>query len=223
MNRTTRIGGLAALALTLGTLGGLATIVAPAAGAATPVSPRVAAPPLGLSIAITDGVKQTSSGATLHYTASATNDGVKSLTGEMTITIPSYARFTDDGSAKVSKLNASWPVTVKPGKTTIEHISVVVGAIPKQEYRVTTLATLYPSASSTQILVRSADPDLIAGVTDPARTVSVRTQAGAQPLSFTAVAAILGAIILILILAAVGALWWARNRGHLRVGARRSR
>ena len=223
MNHTTRIGTLAALALTLGALAGLATIAVPAADAATPMTPGAVAPPSGLSIAITDGVKQIKSGATLHYTASVTNDGVKPLTGELAITIPTYARFTDDGSAKVSKVNASWSVTVKPGKTTSQRISVVVGAIPKQEYRVTTLATLYPSATSTQILVRSADPDSIAGVTDPAHTVSVRSEAGAHPLSAASVVAIVAGVALILIAATIGAYWWARKRGRLAIAGRQPR
>jgi hypothetical protein len=223
MNRTTRIGALAALALTLGALGGLATMAVPAADAATPISPKAVTPPSGLSIAITDGVKQTSSGAMLHYLASVTNDGVKPLIGELTITIPTYAQFTGDGSAKVSKANASWSVSVKPGKTTSERISVLVGKIPKQEYRVTTLATLYPSGSSTQILVRSADPDLISGVTDPAHTVSVRSQVGAHSLSGTAVALIVAGTVLILIAATVGTYWWARKRAPQRVVARQPR
>jgi hypothetical protein len=184
---------------------GLAAIVAgPVASASAATT---AAPPAGLSIAITDHVSEVQPGSAVQYTATVTNLGARAVTGTLAVTVPDYAKASGD--------TASWTVTVEPGKTASRTLDATIGTIPKGEVRVTALATLFARGSSTQILVRSADPDLIKGVRDPAQTV--RPAAASAPTVFNA--GIVFAVILLVVVAlgvalAVFLIWTRKRRRH---------
>lgn len=148
---------------------GSSLLLAPAASATTVSVPQVV--PAGLSIAISDGVAETASGLSSNYTATVTNRGSTPVTGKLVITLPSHATYSDAKGAHIDKADATWQVTVAPGKSESRRATADVGRIPKGEVRVTTLATLYASGDRAQILVRAADANAIQGVVDPAHTV----------------------------------------------------
>jgi hypothetical protein len=179
-----------------------ACLAAVVAGPVVPASAATtAAPPAGLSIAITDHVSEVQPGSAVHYTATVTNLGARAVTGTLTVTVPEYA--------KASGHTASWTVTVEPGKTASKTLDATIGTIPKGEVRATALATLFARGRSTQILVRSADPDLIKGVRDPAQTV--------RPVTSSASAAInpwivLSIILLVVVALGVASAVWIRRR-----------
>lgn len=147
-------------------LGG-ALLGAPAAAAATASQ----AAPDGLSIAISDGSAETSSGASSSYTVTVTNRGTTPVTGELVIAVPHFVTFSEAEGARREKADAAWKVTIAPGASERRRASATVGRIPATEVRVTTLATLYDSADRARILVRAADANAIRGVLDPAHTV----------------------------------------------------
>jgi hypothetical protein len=117
--------------------------------------------------------------------------------------------------AKASGDTASWTVTVEPGKTASKTLDARIGTIPKGEVRATALATLFAPGSSTQILVRSADPDHIKGVRDPAQTVP-RTTASA-PTAFNA-GIVFAVIVLVVVALGVASAFWIRRRRTRRGG-----
>jgi hypothetical protein len=184
-------------------------LFAPAATAATVYATVAAAVsaaptvPAALSIAITDGVAETASGSTSDYTATVTNGGTAAVTGELVITLPRHATYTDAKGAHIDKADAAWQVTVAPGKSETRRATVDVGQIPKGEVRVTTLATLYAPGDRARILVRAADANAIHGIVDPAHTVgqkpktAVVTPSDPTPL-------IAGIVTLAVLLALVG-------------------
>ncbi|HEX3680378.1 MAG TPA: hypothetical protein VHU90_11705 [Galbitalea sp.] len=172
---------------------------------------QASVPPPGLSITLADGTAQTRSGATLTYTASVTNEGANPLEGTLEITIPAYATYTDTKSAPAKGPNISWPVTIGAGNRVSEEVTVNVGTIPKTEVRFTSIATLYAGLTGTDILVRTADPDAIRGVVDPAHTVGQPAAAKNQPVPALAVfAIILGVVVLIVVV--IGCIFWTRKR-----------
>ena len=182
------------------------------AAAATPVETAlVTASPPGLSITLADGTAQTHSGATLSYTASVSNAGANQVKGLLEITIPSYSTYVGTDSASQRGSNISWPLTIGGGKQVSERATVKVGTIPKTEVRFTTIATLYSGGSGTDILVRTADPDTIRGVVDPAHTVGKSTTPEGQPAPVLVVFAIIAGIA-ILVVAVIGCTLWARRR-----------
>jgi hypothetical protein len=187
-------------ALTSATLAvGLAAIVAgPVASASAATT---AAPPAGLSIAITDHVSEVQPGSAVQYTATVTNLGARAVTGTLAVTVPDYAKASGD--------TARWTVTVEPGKTASKTLDATIGTIPKGEVRVTALATLFARGSSTQILVRSADPDLIKGVRDPAQTA--RPAAASAPTVFNA-GIVFAVILLVVVALGVASAFWIRRR-----------
>jgi hypothetical protein len=202
--RTIRLG-LALLAVTLTSF----AAAAPADGEA------FSAPPPGLSITLTDGTGQVQSGATVSYTASVANTGAKPVNGVLEITIPSYAAFTGTHSATEKGSEVSWPVTIGGQKKISEKATVRIDTIPKGEVRFTTLATLYATGSTSDILVRTADPDTIRGVVDPAHTVGQPTQARSQSgQPFVAIAITVGAVILVGIVIALVLLTRRRRGNH---------
>ena len=156
-------------------------------------------PPAGLSIAIADGASEVHSGSTVRYTATVTNAGSNAVSGTLEIAVPLYVKLAAGTASKNSGSVVSWPVKVSPGGSARETIEATVGDIPKGEVRVTTLATLFAAGSKTQILVRSADPDLIRGVRDPAHTVVRRENSRHS----TDVNAIL-VVVVVVVAAAVG-------------------
>ncbi|MDQ1545886.1 MAG: hypothetical protein QOH69_790 [Actinomycetota bacterium] len=153
------------------------TMSAPALAAVTLASNdgvTASAPPPGLSITLSDARGQTQSGATLTYTATVFNAGAVPVRGRLDVTIPSYAAFVGTAASDHKGADVSWPIAVDAGKSASRKVTVKLGTIPKSEVRFTTIATLYPAGSGTQILVRTADPDAIRGVVDPAHTVGLQ-------------------------------------------------
>jgi hypothetical protein len=197
---------LRAAAAAVGFVVGLAAVVA---GLIAPASALTAgAPPAGLSIAITDHVSEVHPGSSVQYTATVTNLGPRVVTGTLEVTVPAYAKASGD--------TASWSVTVEPGKTARKTLDATIGTIPRGEVRATALATLFARGSSTQILVRSADPDLIQGVHDPAQTVHPATTGAPAMLN----AGIIFSVILLVVVALgiASASWIRRRRARRRGG-----
>ena len=156
---------------------GSSLMLTPEATAASDASPG--AVPVGLSITIDDGVTETTSGSSLTYTATVTNRGTASVAGELVITVPSFATYSNVGGAGIDNADAAWKVNIAPGKSERRRVTAEVGRIPKGDVRVTTLATLYPSSDRSRILVRAADANGIEGVVDPAHSIGQRPAKGA--------------------------------------------
>jgi hypothetical protein len=177
------------------------------------VRPADVAPPAGVSISITDGVSEVDSGSEVQYRATITNVGPAPVSGTLIVTIPAYSKYVDPITAHVSGDGASWNVTVDPGKSVSKNVKVTVGTIPKGEVRVTTLAALTASDDPARIVVRSADPDLIKGVQDPAHTVG-RPAAGASD-ALTGIGVVGGVMAAVIVILAIVAFVWIRRRRQL--------
>jgi hypothetical protein len=132
------------------------------------------------------------------------------VSGTLTVTIPAYSKYVDPIAADVSGDGASWSVTVDPGKSVSRNVKVTVGTIPKGEVRVTTLATLTASDDPARIVVRTADPDLIRGVQDPAHTVGRPTAGASDALARTGI--VVGVIATVIVILAIVAVWIRRRR-----------
>jgi uncharacterized repeat protein (TIGR01451 family) len=186
----------------------VATAVAMGAGDGTTV--KVSAPPPGISITLSDAKAQTRPGATLTYTAAVTNAGAGALKGTLVVTIPAYSAFVGATAGHESGADIRWAITVGAGKSITKKVTVKLGTIPKGEVRFTTIATLYPAGTTTQILVRTADPDSIRGVVDPAHSVGLPpvTEARSNQ-AFILAIVILGAVVIV---ALVFLVWSGRRR-----------
>lgn len=136
-----------------------------ASATATPAAPAKAAP-VGLSVTISDGVKQVHPNLDVTYTAKLSNSGTKPVTANLVLTVPGYLTYRDTAGAKVSKQDAEWPVTVAAGQSVTKKVTARIGSIPKAERRVTSLATVYTGKTTGVPLIRSADASSIAGVAD---------------------------------------------------------
>ncbi|MCI0159387.1 hypothetical protein KNO15_22015 [Leifsonia shinshuensis] len=196
--------------LTTGLLGSV-FLLTPAASAAPVTAPLTA--PDGLSIAITDGVAETASGASSDYTVTVTNRGTSPVTGELVVTLPEFATFSKAEGSHREKADAVWKVTVAPGASERRHASAAIGRIPATAVRVTTLATWYAEGDRSRILVRAADANAIQGVLDPAHTVGQSPQkVGAAPKDPTFLIVGVSACVVLLALAIVGFVVLRRRR-----------
>jgi hypothetical protein len=193
---------------------------APAATAAATADPG--AMPAGLSIAISDGRAGTAPGSSSNYTATVTNGGPAAVTGKLVITLPSHATYSEATGAHIQKSDATWQVTVPPGKSVTRQATADVGRIPKGEVRVTTLATLYASDDRGRILVRAADANAIRGIVDPARTVGQhpkRAVVAPRTPALLIVGVVIGAVLLALVVAGIVLVRRrTRQATHLREG-----
>jgi hypothetical protein len=169
--------------------------------------------PAGVSISITDGVSEVDSGSVVKYRATITNVGPAPVSGTLTVTIPAFSKYVDPITADVSGDGANWSVTVDPGKSVSKNVKVTVGTIPKGEVRVTTLATLTASDDPARILVRTADPDRIRGVQDPAHTVGRPVTGASGALAGTGI--VVGVIAAVIVILAIVTLVWIRRRRKL--------
>jgi hypothetical protein len=195
--------GVVVLAMTMSVPGMAAVAMAPRHGVADSVSPP------GLSITLSDARAQTQSGASLTYTAGVTNAGADPLKATLVVTIPSYAAFVGATADHTNGANVSWTITVGAAKSITRKVTVRLGTIPKGEVRFTTIATLYPTGSATQILVRTADPDGIRGVVDPAHSVGLPSTTNDHPDEVVVLAiVIVGAAVIV----ALALLVWIRRR-----------
>ncbi|WP_344201168.1 hypothetical protein [Pseudolysinimonas kribbensis] len=211
MNRTTARAGRRSRAASAAILAGLAAL---AMTGLTSVEPAAAvAPPAGLSITLSDATTQTESGAILTYTAAVTNAGASAVKGTLQVTVPGYASYAHSASGKKTGSDLSWPITVGAGKTVSRETTVRVGRIPRGEVRFTTLATLYPEGEPGRILVRTADPDGIRGVVDPAHSVRSPGASAGQSNAPLVITAIIGGAIIVVALAV---LLWIRGRRRAR-------
>jgi hypothetical protein len=195
--------GVAAVALTM------SIPVAAAAEMAPRIGRTVSAPPPGLSITLGDAKTQTQSGATLTYVASVTNAGAEPVNGMLDVTIPSYAAYVGTAAGKKEGPDIKWPVTVGAGKSVSRKVTVKLGEIPKGEVRFTSIATLYSTDSGPRILVRTADPDGIRGVVDPAHSVGVKPAPQDQSTQlFVPIGIVLGSLVVV----GLAFLVWVRKR-----------
>lgn len=171
------------------------------------------APPTGLSVALTDGRSQVQSDITVTYTATLTNQGAEPVSASLVLTVPAYVTISDAPGATIAKSDATWPVTVNPGKSVKQTAVARIGAIPKGELRVTSLISVYQGKVTTGVpIIRSADTNTIKGVTDPkTATSSAGTTAGHS--STTPIVWIVIAVV-VLALVALGLVLVARKRRH---------
>jgi hypothetical protein len=125
-------------------------------------------PPPGLSIAIDNGAEQTRPNTDVSYRITLANDGTGPVTAVVVVTVPLFASIEKAGDGTVHGVDATWKVTVDPGQKKIVSTSAHIGRIPEDQYRVTTLASVYLGDTVAGApLIRSADTDKIPGVTDP--------------------------------------------------------
>ncbi|MFB9748483.1 hypothetical protein [Leifsonia shinshuensis] len=172
--------------------------------------------PDGLSIAITDGAAETTSGASSNYTVTVTNRGTTPVSAELVVALPPFAAFSEAKGAHVEKTEAAWTVTVAPGSSERRHATADIGRIPAGEVRVTTLATLYASGDRSRILVRAADANAIQGVLDPAHTVGQSPAKVSAAPGDSAVIVVVSACAVLLALAIVGVVVFRRVRRRRR-------
>ena len=138
-----------------------------------------ASSPAGLSVTIRNDNTQVQSGDQVKYTVTVKNAGVVPVDGRLVVTVPGYVSVLAAVGADRSGADASWPITVPAGGTVSKEVTGQLGAIPKGELRVTTLASFYLGDAS-EPAIRSAEADSIAGVSDPAHAVGERPTT-AQP------------------------------------------
>jgi hypothetical protein len=125
-------------------------------------------PPPGLSIAIDNGAEQTRPNTDVSYRITLANDGTGPVTAVVVVTVPLFASIEKAGDGTVDGVDATWKVTVGPGQKKVVSTSAHIGRIPEDQYRVTTLASVYLGDTVAGApLIRSADTDKIPGVTDP--------------------------------------------------------
>lgn len=194
---------------------GLFTLVASATAAATPVARSHPAPPVGLSVGLSDGRTQVHSDLGVIYTATLSNGAAKPVTADLLLTVPAYLTIRAAGGAKITKQNATWPVTVEPGETVSKSLSAHIGTIPKTERRLTSLITVYQGAATDRPVIRSAAVNTIAGVGGPAQgnqPVSVRHTSTRAHNDSDARWLVLIAIAAVLVLAAACFIWLRRRR-----------
>lgn len=198
-------------ALLAGALCGTALVAVPAAAAPVPA---------GLSITLTDGVTQVRSDMDVTYTVKVGNAGGTKVTAKLVLTAPAYATLSRAAAAGTGKHIVTWKITVPAGKAITRTASAHIGTIARTDLRVTTLASLYQGKSSSGVpLIRTADANSIAGVTDPAHTVpppghpgrSLQQHTDSGPSLWLIVGLPIAAVLL---LAAAAALWWRRRRGN---------
>jgi hypothetical protein len=129
---------------------------------------RAETPPPGLSIAIDNGAEQTRPNTDVSYKTTLTNDGTGPVTAVIVVTVPRFASIDKAVDGTIDGVDATWKVTVAPGQQQVLSASAHIGSIPEDQYRVTTLASVYLGDTVAGApLIRSADTDKIPGVTDP--------------------------------------------------------
>ena len=129
---------------------------------------RAETPPPGLSIAIDNGAEQTRPNTDVRYRTTLANDGTGPVTAVIVVTVPLFASIEKAGDGTVDGVDATWKVTVDPGQKKVVSTSAHIGRIPEDQYRVTTLASVYLGDTVAGApLIRSADTDKIPGVKDP--------------------------------------------------------
>lgn len=144
-----------------------------ALAAAVSTAPAAAAPAANLSITLTDAAQQVTSEQDVTYVATVTNGGGERFAGRLVVDLPAYARVDDAHRGRVGKHAVTWNVRIAAGKSISRTVDVHLGRIPKGDVRVTTLASLFQQGGSKTLpLIRTADADRIAGVKDPARTIT---------------------------------------------------
>jgi len=183
---------------------------APAVGA------QAAAAPPGLSISITSANSDVHPGDRLSYVATLRNDGTSAIDGRLVVTVPSYVRISGAAGGDLTGSEASWTVQVPAGGSVTEKVTAVLGGIPKGELRITTLVGLY-LGDAAQPVIRSAEADTIAGVTDPAHAASdapARSGAVISPIGWIGIAA-----AGILIVAGLVAAFWVLRARRIRLSA----
>jgi LPXTG-motif cell wall-anchored protein len=194
------------------------------AGLAAPTGAEAAAPPppAQLSITLTDGVTQVHSNTDVTYTTKVINQGSRPVTAELVLSTPTYVTITHAAGAKAADHAATWRITVRPGRSVSRTTTAHIGAISKTDYRVTTVASLYPGKATTGVpLIRTAVANTIAGVTDPARTVTrpASHPKGQHASSSTNWLVVIGGPALAVVLLAAAVLWWRRRRGGRGAGS----
>ena len=154
--RPARATGMALLAVAA------ALVAGPAAAAAAPV-------PTGLSITLADGRSQVHSDQDVTYTSRITNAGSRKVTGSLVLTVPSYVKIDKTRGATLRTAGLVWHVSVPAGKSVTRTVSAHIGTIPKDQLRVTTLASLYKGKRTNGVpVIRTAVANRITGVPDPA-------------------------------------------------------
>jgi hypothetical protein len=129
-----------------------------------------AAPPVGLSITLGDAVQQVHPHQRATYSVTLDNQGGRAVSGHLVLETPNYVVVSDRHGT--GKHQQTWSVTVPAGKSVTRTAAVRIGSIPPTELRVTSLAWLVRGRVGSLPLVRTADADRIAGVRDPARSIS---------------------------------------------------
>jgi hypothetical protein len=192
----------------------LLVVAAALAGGSLPaIGPAAAAPPVELSISLSDGVGEVHSAMDVTYAAKVTNGGGAKVAGRLEIAVPGYVKLKKGGGGKVSKQTATWTVTVPAGKTVSRSVRAHIGDITKGEVRVTALASVFQGRSDVP-LIRTADADRIAGVHDPAPAAPTPKPAANAAkddggVNLWLVAGLPGAAVVL-----IAAAWLLRRRRH---------
>jgi hypothetical protein len=176
---------------------------------------RAETPPPGLSIAIDNGAEQTRPNTDVSYETTLANDGTDPVTAVIVVTVPRFASIDEAVDGSIEGVDATWKVTVAPGQQQVVSASAHVGSIPEDQYRVTTLASVYLGDTVAGApLIRSADTDKIPGVTDPVVGAdSPKTQpAPATATSAWGLPSVVGGAIGLVVVGTFIIIMWAKRR-----------
>lgn len=179
------------------------------------------APPAQLSVTLKNSEKTVTTGDKVTYTGKVANLGDNGADLKVVLQAPAYVKLTKAGGAKVEKNEATWTTTIAPGKTASFTAEASIGSIPRNERRVTTLASVYVGGGAAPI-VRTANASFIAGVADTPGGKATHTPVASSSGSASAAtwAWLVGAAVLvILVIAAVILLIRGRRAGGRRRAA----
>lgn len=159
------------------------------------VANSAAVAPSGLSIHIDDSVTEADAAQELVYTAQLRNTGATTVDATVVVTVPDYLEVTSvegsDAEGVIDGGTATWPASVGPGETITFVTAALVGTIPSEERRVTTIVSVYlptPNGEDRGApLIRSADSNRIVGIDD----AGMRTDAADPPTSGVATSTVL--------------------------------
>lgn len=189
----------------------LGILIGPAPASAASAAPE-------MSVTISDGVKTVKPGMGVTYTTKVTNLGADPVDAKIVVAVPSYVEIRDAGTGTVDKQTVTWTATVAPHETSDLKLTATIGDIPKDDVRVTAVASVYVDGVEPSPLIRSADADRIQGVADtPAPTASSASATASHgSATGTIVTVIVIVLVVLLVAASVAALVIVRKRRAIR-------
>lgn len=189
----------------------LGILIGPAPASAASAAPE-------MSVTISDGVKTVKPGMDVTYTTKVANLGADPVDAKIVVAVPSSVEIGDAGTGTVDKQTVTWTATVAAHQTSDLKLTATIGDIPKDDVRVTAVASVYVDGVEPSPLIRSADADRIQGVADtPAPTASSASATASHgSATGTIVTVIVIVLVVLLVAASAAALVIVRKRRAIR-------